>query len=418
MTALEKVSLLLLPLVSFALPDALPDVANALMDASGNILGYKSTDLFEKFYGSSTSSDSDDDDEEDPGPFFDRWEDEEAYYGPTDRFWSHSAATKTLLLGGFDYYPTIDDCLTPELSSEEWQQVQQPQNLTRQVSERFIDRKGRGPIVLVAIENSISPLHARALQALEKCVRLHVPRAYETRPLYEVYQDALKEATPEERESMGGNSPTSLHTLVSLFLPTLVDEIYETLQMAFDAAGWQSLVSRDEVLGYSRAFGKQGLPQNLGLRAAEYLRYDGFAALGEHDDGWEANMVLTLMLEDDYRGGEFYIYDAEDEVHEIRPKKHSALIFKGGNFIHGLRKIEGKREAFSLEFWNYPDLPFGSNLCAAEAGNMEEHINQCNPIQRGEYDTKACDKAFPNESTYGVCHSSWVGSAGTSRKFA
>ena len=62
----------------------------------------------------------------------------------------------------------------------------------------------------------------------------------------------------------------------------------------------------------------------------------------------------------------------------------------------------------SIEFWYYPDLPFGVNLCAAEFSNVENHIRNCNEEQRNlnndEYDyTIPCSKEFPSHSEYGVC---------------
>jgi hypothetical protein len=99
------------------------------------------------------------------------------------------------------------------------------------------------------------------------------------------------------------------------------------------------------------------------------------------------------------------------EYHAIKGDKYSALAFLGGTYDHGVQTIEGgTREALSTEFWYYPDLPFGVNLCAAEFRNVEEHIRQCNEVQWNEEDEEfdhdiPCDLEFPSASIYGVCHS-------------
>lgn len=99
------------------------------------------------------------------------------------------------------------------------------------------------------------------------------------------------------------------------------------------------------------------------------------------------------------------------EYHAIKGGKYTALAFLGGTFSHGVDTIKGgSREALSTEFWYYPDLPFGVNLCAAEFRNVEEHIRQCNEVQwdddEEEFDhDMPCDLEFPSGSVYGVCHS-------------
>jgi hypothetical protein len=144
------------------------------------------------------------------------------------------------------------------------------------------------------------------------------------------------------------------------------------------------------------------------------LNYEGFTNLMEHTDGYATSVVLNVMLTstDDYEGGEFYIQDTSQRAQIIRPGQYSALAFLGGRFVHGVETIHsGKREALSTEYWYYPDLPFGVNLCAADFRNIEEHIRKCNQVQWNstaqsyDYGHIPCKNEFPSESVYGVCHS-------------
>ncbi|MGK3753635.1 MAG: hypothetical protein ACI8RD_005942 [Bacillariaceae sp.] len=344
-------------------------------------------------------------------PDFETDEEETEYYGPLDRFWRAHAVNRTLVLGDTDYYPTIENCLNGYLSQQDWIDIRQPQNLDRQLGERFIDRKVKGPVFLVEIKNAMSPIHAKAVRALKDCVKTHISQLFESRPMYQVYEVAETE-NQTVKDKMGGNNPTHLNSIIGLFLPDVVKEQYISLNAAYHYAGWQQLVVKSEIEDKFRAKHAFTPIHQAGMRACEYLSYEGFNNLMEHQDGYATAVVLNVFLSKgtDYEGGAFYIKDKVlKEYHSVRPEQYSALAFLGGTFDHGVDTIHsGNREALSTEFWYYPDLPFGVNLCAAEFDNVEQHIRQCNVEQRNQnndgYDyTIPCSKEFPSYSEYGVC---------------
>lgn len=349
-------------------------------------------------------------------PDFETDEEENAHYGPIDRFWRHNVETKTLVLGSKDYYGTIETCLNDKITSEEWTQIRQPQSLDRKVGTRFIDREGKSEVFLVEVVNAMSPIHAKAVRALKDCVKAHISVLYEERPMYQVYEVDIS-ANQTVKDEMGGNNPTHLNSIIGIFLPDVVNEQYNTLEFAYNAAGWQALVVRDELLDRYRAGSHDAafVPfGHAGMRACEYLTYEGFNNLMEHQDGFATSVVLNVFLSKgtDYEGGAFYMKDNVDRLyHTVRPEQYSALAFLGGTYDHGVETIHsGTREALSTEFWYYPDLPPGVNLCAAEFENIEKHVKQCNGAQQnaatGEMDySLPCDLEFPSYSVYGFCKS-------------
>ena len=344
-------------------------------------------------------------------PNFESDEEEIEYYGPLDRFWRGHSVNRKLILGDTDYYPIIEDCLNGYLSPQDWIDIRQPQISDRQLGERFIDGNITGPVFLVEIENAMSPIHAKAVRALKDCVKTHISQLFESRSMYQVYGVAETE-NQTVKDEMGGNNPTHLNSIIGIFLPDVVNELYESLDHAYHYAGWQQLVVNSEIEDKFRALHAFAPIHEAGMRACEYLSYEGFNNLMEHTDGYATSVVLNVFLSKstDYEGGEFYIKDKVlKEYHTVRPEQYSALAFLGGTFDHGVNTIHsGTREALSIEFWYYPDLPFGVNLCAAEFYNVENHIRNCNEEQRNqnndEYDyTIPCSKEFPSHSEYGVC---------------
>eukprot|EP00536_Pseudo-nitzschia_multiseries_P011917 jgi/Psemu1/289978/fgenesh1_pg.433_\ len=347
-----------------------------------------------------------------PGlPSFDTDQEEIEYYGPRDRFWRHHAETKTLLLGGIDRYPSIESCLNERITPDEWTRIRRPQNLDRQVGTRFMDGAGKREVFLVEVVNAMSPIHAKAVRALKDCVREHIPLLYEKRPMYQVYE--VNESEDETvKEEMGGNNPTHLNSVIAIFLPDVVKEQYETLAFAYHHAGWQAMVVRDNLLDRYRAGSHDAafVPvEHAGMRACEFLEYEGFNNLMEHQDGFATSVVLNVFLSDsdDYEGGAFYMKDKVfGGYHSVRPEQYSALAFLGGTYDHGVDTIHsGTREALSTEFWYYPDLPAGVNLCAADFMNIEKHVANCNHIQQNLDYSVPCDLEFPSHSVYGVCKS-------------
>ncbi|VEU36425.1 unnamed protein product [Pseudo-nitzschia multistriata] len=351
-------------------------------------------------------------------PDFDTDEEEIAHYGPIDRFWRYHAEKKTLVLGGVEYYDTIQSCMDEKLTPEEWASVRQPQELDRSVGTRFLDYEGKREVFLIEVKNAMSPIHAKAVRVLKDCVKNNISVLHEHRPMYQVYE-VSESADQSLKDEMGGNNPTHLNSIIAIFLPDVVKEQYKTLAFAYHHAGWQALVVRDEILDRYRAgsYDAAFVPvEHAGMRACEYLTYEGFNNLYEHQDGFATSVVLNVFLSegDAYEGGAFYMKDkVNEEYHHVRPDQYSALAFLGGTYDHGVDTIHsGIREALSTEFWYYPDLPPGVNLCAADFGNIEQHVRNCNKVQKSYRDGKVetdysahCDAIFPSNSIYGVCKS-------------
>lgn len=67
-----------------------------------------------------------------------------------------------------------------KLTSQEWISMRQPQTYFIQtVGERFIDENGMCPVTSIAIDNAMSPIHAKAIQTLKDCVKTHISQLYE-----------------------------------------------------------------------------------------------------------------------------------------------------------------------------------------------------------------------------------------------
>jgi len=293
------------------------------------------------------------------------------------RFWKHHVTQESLVIDGVDHYATIKTCLHSKL----------PDSPPHTEPRRRVRRR-LGDIVAVEIHEGISEAHAYQLEALATCVRTHIPSLYEVRAMY-------KEMNIGYDDGSGGNSPTHLVPLVSVFLPDVVQGIYATLQTAFDTAGWQGLVARDQVQHQvpHKAYVK---PQYVGIRASEFLNYDDFPNLSPHTDGASTLYTLNCALSDQYTGGQFYLID-DDDKYFFKPPRLACLVFLGGEYEHGVTQIKsGRRTMWSTEFWPYPDLPAGNTLWTSRPGNMETYIELCNA-----QNATVCTLPFPTRSTGG-----------------
>jgi hypothetical protein len=304
--------------------------------------------------------------------------------GPRDRFWRHHVATKTLIYNNVDYYDTIQTCLDDTLTAEEkvainTQTAEGIRHAGRLITEDFDE----DAVFLVHVKKAILPIHVKAVQTLAACARSALPHLYESRPMYQ-------EWNLDEDPGLGGNCPTHLVPLVGIFFPKVMEQMQQTLETAYVAAGWEALVDRDRYqLYYGQTHRAAAIhaPENVGIRASEHLTYNDFPKLEDHTDGEGTVYTLNFAFSEDYEGGEFYIRSHEDPegetdettTHTVKPQKYDALVFLGGKYVHGVQQITGgMREMFSTEFWPYPDSPFGTSLWTNEPGNMEEHVLECN----------------------------------------
>jgi hypothetical protein len=180
-----------------------------------------------------------------------------------------------------------------------------------------------------------------------------------------------------------------------------------TLEVAYEAAGWQARVEKDAREGVKRSH-RMVVPDEVGIRASEHLTYSDFPSLAPHHDGSTTyTMNFAFVGPDDYEGGEFYIIakrkksknkDSDSYTEHLKPNKYDAVVFLGGQYLHGVEEIKGgHREMFSTEWWPYPDLPFGSTLWSSIPSNMVDYIERCNDEQGGNYSI-ACTAAFSDQT--------------------
>ncbi len=329
--------------------------------------------------------------------------------GPRDRFWRHHATTKTLIYEGVDYYGTIQTCLDESLTGEEKEAIAtQSAEGIRHVGKVISEDFDEDQVFLVHVQKAILPIHAKAIQTLASCARTALPHLYESRPMYQ-------EMNLDEDPGLGGNCPTHLVPLVGIFFPKVIEQMQQTLEFAYEAAGWEDMVQHDRVRQYYGQVSRSAAihaPEHVGIRASEHLTYRDFPTLADHDDGEGTVYTMNYAFSDDYEGGEFYILSKEDpetgkrKKHLFKPKQYDALVFLGGKYLHGVQQITaGLREMFSTEFWPYPDSPFGTSLWTNEHGNIEKYIRDCNEeMEENESDDFyiPCTREFPTTTPFGI----------------
>jgi hypothetical protein len=253
-----------------------------------------------------------------------------------------------------------------------------------------------GGIFFVEVENAITPVHAKAVQALASCVRKYIPSMYESRPMY-------IEFGLDEDPGMGGNNPTYLAPLVAIFLPEVKEDMMRTIQFAYDAAGWNELLTKPDKAAFSDVGEVRTRihpePKDLGFQASALLTYTDFRSLDTHHDGEETAYTCNFALShpEDYEGGYLYVIDGADKRTQLKTSKYSASVFLGGIYHHGVTEIlSGHRELLIIRMWFNPDIPFISKSWSSTATDMENYISQCNAM--GQIAGEACDVAlFLNE---------------------
>ena len=260
-------------------------------------------------------------------------------FGPRDRFWRHHVTQKTLIHQGVDQYENIQQCLTADLDLDAL--AQDTATSIRRPGMKL--RNEDGEVVAVVIKDAMLPQHVKAVQTLAACVQKHMPSLYESRAMYQ-------EMNLDEDDGSGGNCPTHLAPLVSIFLPFVTQEMQRTLQVAYTAANWKEWVEYDEQVGTSYEIALQP-PHQMGIRASEHLTYKDFPLLAPHTDGSTSyTMNFAFSGPDDYEGGAFYLITGSGRRKRksaIKPNKYECLVFLGGRYMHGVNEITGgHREMF------------------------------------------------------------------------
>jgi len=264
--------------------------------------------------------------------------------GPHDRFWRHHAVTKTLIYEGVDHYDDIQNCFDAAFTDEERHAITtQSAEGTRQVGRMIAEDHDEDEVFLVQIQKAILPIHVKAIQTLAACARKSLPHIYESRPMYQ-------EWNLDEDPGLGGNCPTHLVPLVGIFLPSVLEQMQQTLEFAYEAAGWEDMVDRDRVRLYFKQVTRERAmhaPDRVGFRASEHLTYNDFPSLADHTDGDGTVYTMNYAFSDAYEGGEFYIWANGDSFTEetpkyaIKPQKYDCLVFLGGKYTHGVQEITG-----------------------------------------------------------------------------
>lgn len=322
--------------------------------------------------------------------------------GSRDRFWKHNLVEESLVYNGVNHFHTFKNCLKEKLPEKEFSELKTVNNhAIRRAGRTLNDPHNDNIPMLVAVENAMHPTHVMAVQALQKCVRKILPHLYESRAMY-------KEMNLDEDNGSGGNCPTHLAPLVGIFLPEVVAEMEATLRVAYEATqGWQDGVAHDQANPMLPREKKMYPPGQVGIRASEHLTYSDFPRLKEHHDGDTVyTMNFAFVAPDQYEGGEFFILsqdeDGDDEFRTtIKPNQYEALVFLGGQYLHGVNEIlGGHREMFSTELWAYPDTPFGSNLWSNYPNNMESYVNRCN-VEQQRTGSDKCTLPYDLTNAYG-----------------
>eukprot|EP00934_Nitzschia_sp_Nitz4_P002300 Nitzschia sp. Nitz4//scaffold31_size150131//145303//147582//NITZ4_002856-RA/size150131-processed-gene-0.213-mRNA-1//1//CDS//3329547743//2300//frame0 len=336
-----------------------------------------------------------------------QWPVHDGNVGPRDRFWRHSLESETLMHEGVNYFADVKNCLDDSFTSEEKMDIatQTAQRIRRAglvLAEDFDPTQ----VFLVQVKNAILPIHVKAIQNLASCAREILPHLYESRPMYQ-------ERNLDEDPGLGGNCPTHIGALVPIFLPEVVEQMQQTLETAYEAAGWEAYVEYDRHMQASGQIPRAEAihsPANVGIRACEHLTYRDFPTLADHTDGEGTVYTMNFAFSDEYEGGEYYILSNEDsngnvKKHILKPEKYDALVFLGGKYLHGVQEIlGGVREMFSTEYWPYPDSPFGTSLWTNMPPNMETHIVDCNREMESEDKDwhEPCNKPFPSTTPFGL----------------
>lgn len=223
--------------------------------------------------------------------------------GPRDRFWRHHAAGKTLMYEGVDHYDAIQGCLDASLTEEDWSAIaNQSAEGIRHVQRYYFeydDDDNEGLVFLVHIRKAILPIHVKAIQVLASCVRATLPHLYESRPMYQ-------EQNLDEDPGLGGNCPTHLAPLVGIFMPNVMEQMYQNLKFAYDAAEWEEAVNQDRFRQYYGKVSRDDAmhaPEHVGVRASEHLTYNDFPALAKHNDGSSTVYTMNYAFSDEYQGG-------------------------------------------------------------------------------------------------------------------
>jgi hypothetical protein len=198
-----------------------------------------------------------------------------------------------------------------------------------------------GSVFFVEVVNAMTPVHAKAVQALASCVRKHVPSMHESR-------STCKELGSDEDPGLGGDNFAHLAPLVGC-----------RMERALDKTGSSRVLGR----------GQHPEPKDLGFRASEHLTCTNFPSLDRHEDGMHTACTCDFALShpEDCEGGHPCVIDKAEKRAQLKPSKHSASAFLGGTCCHGATEtLGGHREMFSSESGSIRTCPLEPIYGAAQ----------------------------------------------------
>lgn len=210
---------------------------------------------------------------------------------------------------------------------------------------------------MVTVQNALTDCEAAWLESFVACMHEELPLEdpfYQERP----FGDA--EETPSDAYGLynagGGNYVTFLAGLLQKYLPGIVHSLYHAVLAAYDVADWGQ---RMGTMNHHPA--TKGIPwphpMSLGLRTAEYLKYQTMGQLGLHGD-FESVYTISVALSDPtaYEGGYFTM---QHSGVLFKLPRLSAVVFRSED-MHGITPLtSGERRVFVIEFWPWAHVPMG-----------------------------------------------------------
>ena len=179
---------------------------------------------------------------------------------------------------------------------------------------------------IVVYDNVIDNEDIKFIQILVYCIKEHSHDSFEDRAF-------------DSNGYGGGNNVTYMNGFMQIILPELVGHIRHITILAAEKAGWRPY------------------PLHLGIRCIETLNYYTGGELLLHTDTDSVyTMVLMLVDEKQFEGGQFYIVDpsTRNKV-EATPNLHGGILFDS-MADHGVYPItKGERTVLAVEFWPYSD---------------------------------------------------------------
>lgn len=155
----------------------------------------------------------------------------------------------------------------------------------------------------------------------------------------------------------GGNDVVFLTGFMNLIMPEFVEHLIALAAVSGEEAGWRPHAS------------------HLGFRCVEKLTYHPGGELLYHvDSGSVYTLVLMLVGETEYSGGEFQIKNKNGIISTHKTPKGGGILFDS-NKDHGVTPLDaGQRHVLAVEFWPYDDATIHDSRPTVEKYFNQEKI--------------------------------------------